>query len=89
MKTFKITVYVFRKTECNNPEEPTTLAALHRLELEAIKSIRMGRCFLLSVEAKTEIDARMAAETACKKLLANLVMERFEIASVQESELTA
>ena len=67
MRKFQVTVYVFRKVGCSNPEESTTLAALHRLDLQVISGIRMGRCFLLSVDAQDEIDAGQAAQTACKK----------------------
>ncbi|KKR91829.1 MAG: Phosphoribosylformylglycinamidine synthase, purS [Parcubacteria group bacterium GW2011_GWC2_42_12] len=86
MRKFQVTVYVFRKVGCSNPEESTTLAALHRLDLQVISGIRMGRCFLLSVDAQDEIDAGQAAQTACKKLLANLVMEQFEIVGIRETK---
>lgn len=90
MKKFMATVYVFRKTECRNPEEPTTLDALNgQLNLKDIKGIRMGKCFLLTVEAETEEQARATVETASKKLLTNLVMERYEIIKVEETKEAA
>ncbi len=84
MKKFKVTIYVFRKPHACNPEESATLQALHRLNLQAIESIRMGRCFLLSVEAQTAAEAEKTAKTASHDLLANLVMDDYEIIKIEE-----
>lgn len=84
MKKFEVTAYVFRKVACCNPEEPTTLKALHRLDMEDIQSIRMGRCFLIVVKAPGEQEVRQIAEKACEKLLTNPVMEQFEIEKIEE-----
>ena len=90
MKKYAVTVYVFRKTECRNPEEPTTLDALNeQLGLKDIKGIRMGKCFLLTVEAETEDQARATGKTASERLLTNLVMERYEIIKVEEAKEAA
>ena len=78
MQKYRITIYVFRKTVCSNPEEPTTLKALHRLNFRFIRDIRMGKCFILSVEAADEKRACEIAENAAKKLLANSVAEEWD-----------
>lgn len=86
MKKLCVIVFVFRRSICVNPEESATRDALHRLNLEGIKSLRMGRVFLLSVEAQDDAEAKIMAETACKKLLVNLVMEQFEIIKIEPEE---
>ena len=83
MKKFKVTVYIFQKAACVNPQEKTTLDALRRLEFKAILSIRMGKVFLLTVSAEDETKARRIAEEACRLLLGSSVTEEYEIVDVR------
>lgn len=41
--------------------------------------VRIGKHMTLEIEAADEAEAKSTAETACRKLLANLIMESFEV----------
>jgi phosphoribosylformylglycinamidine synthase len=55
------------------------LGGLKNLGLGAIEDVRVGKHISLQVEAQSEAEARSMAEEASKKLLANPVMEYYEI----------
>lgn len=47
--------------------------------LPQVSEVRVGKFITLELEAADEAAAHNAAETACKKLLANLIMESYHI----------
>jgi phosphoribosylformylglycinamidine synthase len=55
------------------------MGGLGNLGLKAIEDVRIGKNITLQVEATSADEARQVAEEASKKLLANPVMEYFEI----------
>lgn len=64
-----------------DPQGKAVNAGLRNLGLNNISSVRVGKHITLQLEAASEAEARSAVEEACKKLLANLIMEsyRFEL----------
>ncbi len=52
---------------------------LKNLGLNGVEDVRIGKHITLQIEAESEDAAKALAETASKKLLANPVMEFFEI----------
>ncbi len=50
---------------------------IHTLGLKEVENVRIGKSVQMTVNAATEEDARRITEEACKKLLANSVMEDF------------
>lgn len=64
-----------------DPQGKAVNAGLRNLGLNNISSVRVGKHITLQLEAASEAEARAAVEEACKKLLANLIMEsyRFEL----------
>jgi phosphoribosylformylglycinamidine synthase PurS subunit len=52
---------------------------LQNLGLGAVSDVRVGKHITLQVDADSETKAKEIAEEATKKLLANPVMEFFEI----------
>jgi phosphoribosylformylglycinamidine synthase PurS subunit len=53
--------------------------ALESLHLNAVSDVRMGKFIELNIDTATQDDARRIAEEACKKLLANPVMEDYSL----------
>lgn len=85
MPVFSVTIHQFRKPTCLNPEEPTTLTALHSLGFTQIDGIRMGGCFVLKIIGVPDATcARTIAEQACDKLLVNAVTNQYQIEGVEE-----
>jgi phosphoribosylformylglycinamidine synthase len=51
---------------------------MKNLDLSEIQNVRIGKHISLEIEADSEATAREKVDTACKKLLANLIMESYE-----------
>jgi phosphoribosylformylglycinamidine synthase len=65
--------------ELLDPQGKAVMGGLKNLGLNTIQDVRIGRHITLQVEADDPEAARQMAEQACQKLLANPVMEYFEI----------
>ena len=65
--------------ELLDPQGKAVLGGLSNLGLNAVSDVRVGKNVTLQVEAGSPEEARAIAEEASKKLLANPVMEYFEI----------
>ena len=50
---------------------------IHTLGLQEVENVRIGKSIQMMVNAATEGEAKRITEEACKKLLANSVMEDF------------
>lgn len=53
--------------------------ALHSVEFSMINNVRIGKYVTLDVEAENEEKAREILTDACNKLIANPIIEDFEI----------
>ena len=53
--------------------------ALHSIEFPMISNVRIGKFVELVVDAETPEQAREIVTDACKKLIANPIIEDFEI----------
>ncbi|MDQ3552277.1 MAG: phosphoribosylformylglycinamidine synthase subunit PurS [Bacteroidota bacterium] len=76
---FQVQVKVMPLKELLDPQGKAVRAGLDNLGLKNISDVRIGKNIDLEVEAKSEQEAIEIAEQASKKLLANPVMEQFEI----------
>ena len=65
--------------ELLDPQGKAVMSGLGNLGLSEIKDVRIGKNITLQVEAESAEAAKTIAEDAAKKLLANQVMEMFEI----------
>jgi phosphoribosylformylglycinamidine synthase PurS subunit len=77
--TYSIQIKVMPLKELLDPQGKAVLGGLQNLGLAAVRDVRVGKHITLALEAASEEAARSAAEEACKKLLANPVMEFYEI----------
>jgi phosphoribosylformylglycinamidine synthase len=80
--TYSIQVKVMPLKELLDPQGKAVMGGLGNLGLSGINDVRIGKNITLSIDALSEEEAKQKAEEASKKLLANPVMEYFEI-SVQ------
>lgn len=65
--------------ELLDPQGKAVTGSLHNLGLAQISEVRIGKHITLQVDAANPAEAKSLAEDACKKLLANSVMEAFEV----------
>lgn len=75
---YKVLVDVMPMEEILDPQGKVVGASLHKLGLTQVENVRIGKHIRLYVDAANEQEASAIVEEACKKLLANLVMERYE-----------
>lgn len=62
-----------------DPQGKAVLGGLENLGLKGVQEVRIGKHITLQIEAEGKEAAKQAADQACKKLLANSVMESYEI----------
>ena len=77
---FSVQVKVMPLKELLDPQGKAVMTGLGNLGLKKIEDVRIGKNISLQIEASSEEEAKQLAEEASRKLLANPVMEYFEIA---------
>ena len=65
--------------ELLDPQGKAVLGGLANLGIKSINDVRIGKNIQLNIDASSEEEARSIATEAAEKLLANAVMEDFEI----------
>ena len=77
--TYTAQVKVMPHKELLDPQGKAVMGGLANLGLNGINDVRIGKNITLLVEAGSADEAKAIAEDAAKKLLANPVMEMFEV----------
>ncbi|MDP9067639.1 MAG: phosphoribosylformylglycinamidine synthase subunit PurS [Actinomycetota bacterium] len=62
-----------------DPQGQTIERALPVLGYPGVRDVRVGKRIQLEVEAESRDDARMKVEDMCQRLLANPVIESYEV----------
>jgi len=76
---YMVRVLVKFKAGVADPQGRTILAALHSLGYEGVRDVRAGKLFELVVEGTDEDAVRSRVEEMCGRLLANPVLEDYEV----------
>jgi phosphoribosylformylglycinamidine synthase len=63
--------------ELLDPQGKAVANNLKNIDIHEVSDVRIGKHITLSLEAETEDAAREIVDNACRKLLANLIMESF------------
>jgi phosphoribosylformylglycinamidine synthase PurS subunit len=77
--TYSIQIKVMPLKDLLDPQGKAVLGGLQNLGLKGVEDVRIGKHISLQVDAANEDEARQIADEASKKLLANQVMEFYEI----------
>lgn len=77
--TFTVEIKVMPLKELLDPQGKAVLGGLANLGLTAIQDVRVGKNITVQVTADSADQAKQLAHTAAQKLLANPVMEYFEL----------
>lgn len=72
----KAKVYVTLKNGVLDPQGQAIEKSLHNNDIKGIKSVRVGKYFELELASAKDAEAQI--EAACKKLLANTVIENYK-----------
>lgn len=80
--TFNVAINVMPLKDLLDPQGKAVLAGLHNLGISNAEDVRIGKRITMQIDAATEQDAINIANEAAQKLLANQVMEQFEISII-------
>jgi phosphoribosylformylglycinamidine synthase PurS subunit len=78
-KTWSVDVVVMPKPGVNDPEGEAILGGLKSLGYSEVERVRSGKTLHLEIAAENETDALERASRMAERLLANPVIEVFEI----------
>jgi phosphoribosylformylglycinamidine synthase len=77
--TYSVQINVMPLKELLDPQGKAVLGGLNNLGLSSVEDVRIGKHITLQVNADSKDEAAAIAGEATKKLLANGVMEYYEI----------
>jgi phosphoribosylformylglycinamidine synthase subunit PurS len=80
--TYNVQIKVMPLKDLLDPQGKAVMGGLKNLGITSIDDVRIGKHITLQIDADTEAKAQAIADEACKKLLANPVMEFYEIEMV-------
>ncbi len=60
-----------------DPQGKTVANNMKNLDLNGVEDVRIGKHIQMTLEADSEAAANEKVETACKKLLSNMIMENY------------
>ena len=74
---FKAEIDVMPLDALLDPQGKAVTGSMKNIGLDAVEGVRIGRHVRLFIEASTKEDADKMVDEACKKLLANQIMESY------------
>ncbi len=78
MTKFKAEINVMPHDALLDPQGKAVTGSMKNIGLPTIQNVRVGKHISLEIEATDEQQASQMVDEACKKLLANLIMERYD-----------
>ena len=75
----KISIIVPLKEEVLDPQGKVIQQTLNNMGFKGVSNIRQGKYFELDIDENNFQKAKSRADELCKKLLANLVIENYQI----------
>lgn len=69
--------------EILDPQGKAVQLGLHNLNINNVVDVRIGKHIRMELEASSLEEANKEVELACKKLLANVIMENFQFKVTQ------
>ena len=77
--SFTVQIKVMPLKDLLDPQGKAVMGGLKNLGLNGVEDVRIGKNIDLQIDASTAEEAKKIGEEAAKKLLANPVMEVFEV----------
>lgn len=75
---FKVEVDVMPLDEILDPQGKVVNKSLENLDIKGVQNVRIGKHIHFFIDAESKEAATESVENACKKLLANVIMEKYE-----------
>lgn len=76
---YNVQIKVMPLKDLLDPQGKAVMGGLKNLGITSVSDVRVGKHITLAIEAASEDAAKQVAQETCQKLLANPVMEFFEI----------
>lgn len=80
--TYYIQIKVMPLKDLLDPQGKAVMNGLHQLGIHGVQDVRVGKHITLTIEAIGEEEALTLARQAAQQLLANPVMEFFEVSLI-------
>jgi phosphoribosylformylglycinamidine synthase len=74
---FKAEIDVMPHAALLDPQGKAVTGSMSNIGLPQIQNVRIGKHISLEIDASSEEEAKASVDEACKKLLANLIMESY------------
>ncbi len=87
MPDYSARIIITLKEGVLDPQGKASAGALSGLGFDGIQSVRQGKVMDVELSASDEGAARTDLISMCEKLLANTVIEDFEIAALRERQM--
>ncbi len=71
-------INIMPKAELLDPQCKVVVKNLPNIGIEGVDDVRIGKHVTISLAAKNADEAEEKVENACKKLLANVIMESYD-----------
>ena len=79
----KFSVIVTLKKDVLDPQGKVVKNTLQNLGMDSLKSVRQGKYFEIEINGSDQSEAEIKVDDMCKKLLANLIIENYEINKIK------
>lgn len=76
---FTAEIDIMPHRELLDPQGKAVLNGLQKMDMKQVQDVRVGKHISMRVEASSAQEAEQMVEQACKKLLANAIMEGYKI----------
>jgi phosphoribosylformylglycinamidine synthase len=76
--TYLAEIHVMPHKELLDPQGKAVRNSLPNVGVEGVQDVRIGKRIEMTISAETEAQAREHVEKACKSVLTNPIMERYE-----------
>ena len=77
-------IQIMPHKELLDPQGKTVAKNMHNLDIHGVEDVRIGKHIRMTLDAESEAEASEKVETACKKLLANPIMETYTFEIVRD-----
>jgi phosphoribosylformylglycinamidine synthase PurS subunit len=75
---FKAEINVMPHDALLDPQGKAVTGSMKNIGLAAIQNVRVGKHISVEIESADEAEAKKIVDDACTKLLANMIMERYD-----------
>ena len=81
---FRAEIDIMPHKELLDPQGKAVASSLQKLAFDGVEEVRIGRHISIKLKAKSKEDATKQVDDACKKLLANAIMEGYQFEVKEE-----